>query len=400
MANLVVQDILNRLNDLVANYTTGSVDLGNRMRAINSAIEYIKRRMTLPSDEVIQKISFTQDNMYYNLNSDFNEGLFVFYDDPTLNFPGNNWNYAPYGDILRMSGRQFSNQNYFSWTPINGKMQLMLFGRNLNQGQTLNTFDSISNPATIVSNDAENPRIDNNIYKEGSGSLAFDIDPSLTGSGMATVKFTTNFDFTKVLQNSGLFKLWVWLASTNISEIILTLYTDASDYYILTASAFDDASAFSTGLDTWKKVQFSFTGSSVVGSPAISNITSMQIDFVLGAGFTITDGFRIDDLYTVFPDLMDLVYLTSYKGTDTTGATSKIFLTDPADIPAFGNFVPDMIDVVAYRAAIILVPQILSNAEFRQMYIAESEEVMKVVGKSWPRKRVINLGRLILSRPR
>ncbi len=211
----VVQDIINRANDLIANYTTGSIDLGNRMRAVNSAIEYIKRKMTFPSDEVMKQISFTEDNFYYNLDVDFNEGLFVFYDNPALNFPENAWNYAPYGDILRMSGRQFRSANYFSWLPINGKMQLLLFGRNLNQGSTLNTFDSIVNPLIAASNDAENLRIDNNIFKEGSGSTAFDIDSGLSGTGKATIKWTTNFDFTTLLQNGGFFKLWVWLASTS-----------------------------------------------------------------------------------------------------------------------------------------------------------------------------------------
>lgn len=400
MSNLVVQDILNNVNDLLSNYTTGSIDLGNRMRAVNRAIEYVKRRMTFPSDEVIQQISFTEDNLYYDLNVDFNEGLFVFYDDPAQNFPETSWNYAPYGDLLRMSGRQFLTKNYFSWTPINGKMQLILFGKNLNQGSTLNTFDSLSNPAEVGLNDADNLSIDVNIKKEGSGSLKFDIDPNIGATGKASIYFTTNFDFTTLFNSNGFFKLWVWLSSTAISSISINLYTDASNFYTLSTTTFDDSSAFSTGLDAWGRIQLGFENAVVTGSPAIGNITAMQIDFNLSGSFgsVEVESFRIDDLYTVFPDLMNFVYLTSYKGTDTTGATQKIFLTDVSDIPAFGEFVPDMLDVIAYRAAIILVPQIMSNADFRKMYIEESEEVMKVVGKSWPRKRVLNYGKLILSR--
>ncbi len=398
---ITVQDIADRMNDFVTNYTTGSVDLGNRIRAINGAIEYLKRYMTLPSDEVIQKFYFSQNTLYYNLNSDFNEGLFLLYDDPTLNVPRNNWEYAPYGDILRKTGLR-PRTNYFSWAPINGKMQLLMYGFNLNQGSTLSTFDSIVLNGYVGQNDADSLVIDNNIFTEGSGSLSFDIDPTLGGTGIASIYWPVNYDFTTVLQKNGNFNLDVWLPSGNLTEINLVLLTDANDYYTLSASTFNDGTAFSTALNTWKTLQFSFVGDAVVGSPAIKNITAMRVDFVLNGSFGSVEipNFRIDNLYTQFPDYMDFIYLTSNKGTDTTGATNKTFFTEYSDIPAFGLFVPDMIDVIAMRAAVTLAPQILSNAEFRAMYLSESEALIKVVGKSWPRKRVINMGRLVLSRGR
>lgn len=396
---ITVQDIADRMNDFVTNYTTGSVDLGNRIRAINGAIEYLKRYMTLPSDEVIKKFYFSQNTLYYDLDQDFNEGLFLLYDDSTLNLPGNNWEYAPYGDILRKTGLH-ARTNYFSWTPINGKMQLLMKGNNLHQGSTISTFDSIINNGYVGQNDADNLVIDTNIFTEGSGSLSFDIDPTLGGTGIASIYWPVNNDFTTVLQKNGNFNLDVWLPSANLTEINLVLLTDANNYYTLSATAFSDGTAFSTGLNAWKTVQFSFVGDAVVGSPAINNITAMRVDFVLNGSFGAVEipDFRIDNLYTQFPDYMDFIYLTSYKGTDTTGVTKKIFLTEYTDIPAFGLFIPDMIDVVAMRAAVTLVPQILSNSEFRAMYLSESEAIIKIVGRSWPRKRVINMGRLVLSR--
>jgi hypothetical protein len=100
----------------------------------------------------------------------------------------------------------------------------------------------------------------------------------------------------------------------------------------------------------------------------------------------------------VIPDILDFIYLSAYKGTDKTGATQKIFLTDATDIPAFGNFVPDAIDLVAMRAAIIMVPQIISNSDFAKMYRDEHKEIMAIYGKQWPRKRALNLGNLKLQR--
>lgn len=397
---IILQDVLDRMNDLVSNYTTGAIDVGNRIRAANSAIEYVKRRMTLPSDELIQRFYFYQDTYFYNLNQDFNEGLFVLYDNPVLNRAYHGWKYRPYGDILRTLGETDPQENWFSWAPINGQMQLVMYGQNLNNGQTLATFDSMG--SFVGSNDATSLAIDTNIYKEGSGSLAFTIDPTL-GKGKATIAWnTTQSDFYNLLQNNGVFKLYTWLPSGAISAINLYLITSSGNYYKLTTSTFDDGMAFTSALSQWKKVQFGFSGDTVVGSPNIKNITQMQIEVVEGAGFgaSAITNFRIDDLYTVYPDYMDLVYLTSFKGTDSSGGTNKIFLTSPGDIPAFGSFVPDLIDPIAYRGAVILIPQLMNNPEFRKIYQQECEEIMNIFGKSWPRKRVVNLGRLGFSRPR
>ena len=174
------------------------------------------------------------------------------------------------------------------------------------------------------------------------------------------------------------------------------------NYYLLETTTFDDGSAFATGLnDFTKKVQFAFdTNMVVVGSPDITNVTMMRMDEVMSGTFgsSIIEDFRIDNLYTVYPDAMNFVYLTSNKGTDVTGATTKTFLDSVDDIPAFSLFCPDIIDVIAFRAAVILVPQIVDNADFRKMHLNEQEHLMTVFGKSWPRKRVINSGKWGLKR--
>lgn len=398
MASINVQNIIDRVNPLVSNFTTGSIDDTNRIMAINSAIEYLKRYITFPSDEVVQQFYYYEDTPYITINTDFNEGLAVRYDTDDANHERFAWNYAPYIDILQKLGDKFPRTKWFSWMPINGFWQLVMYGRNRNHGQTYQTFDNIT--GINAQNDAQNGRIDINIVKEGSGSFAFDINPSL-GNGIASVEWGVSNDFSKEFNNSGVFKVWVWLASTAFSAINLRLYTDSSNYFILPATTFDDSTAFSTGLDAWKRVQFGFSGATTVGSPNIQNITQIRIDFVeSGFGVTTVPNFRVDQFYSVFPDLMDLIYLTSYKGTDVMGATKKQFLDTTTDIVSFGAFTPDILDIVAYRAAVILVPQLMSNAEFRKMYKDEVSEQLLIIGKSWPRKRAMNLGSLKLLRTR
>ena len=233
-----------------------------------------------------------------------------------------------------------------------------------------------------------------------SPRLVFEINPALGGTGMASIYWPVNLDYTSILQNNGYIELDVWLPDGNLTEINLVLMTDSGDYYTLSCTQFSDGTAFSAGLNQWKTLAFSFTGDAVVGSPNIAQITAQRVDFVLNGSFgaSVVPDFRIDNMRTVIPDYMDLIYLSSYKGTDATGATKKIFLDEYTDIPYFGNYVPDMIDAVALRLAVVMAPQILSNAAFRQMYLQESEAVIKIMGRSFPRKRTINAGRLVLKR--
>ncbi len=394
--SIILQDILDQLNDYLQNFTTGTIDLGNRIRAVNRAFEYVKRRLTLPGDEVIQKFYFTQDNNYYNLNVDFNEGLQVIYDNYVNNISDNEWEYKPYPDILRVVGDQ-SFGNWWSWTVINGVMQLLMFGTNQFQGSTLATFDAIT--GFIGQNNAQNLNIDTNIFKEGSGSLSFDINPALGNTGTASIYWTVNYDFRTLHQQNGILKLYVWLPVTTISSINLVVGSSPTDYYTFVATTYDDATAFV--VNQWKRVQFRFVDNpTVVGSPNDQAINFIRVDFVQGGSFgnAVVQNFRIDDLYTQFPDYMDLIYLSAYKGTDTTGKTKKIFLDTNTDIPTFNTFMPDLIDVIALRAAKICAPQIMKNLQFASLYKQDCEEIMRVMGRSFPRKRVVNMGKLLLKR--
>jgi hypothetical protein len=230
---------------------------------------------------------------------------------------------------------------------------------------------------------------------EGSGSLRFDIVPS---AGTASVSFPFNQNVQQWFVSSGEIKLSVWLASANISAVNLYLMTDSGNYYSISATTLDDGTPFAAG--AWYSVRFLLSLASIVGSPNSQQINTIKVEIVEGAGFTTTDDFRIDNMRTIFPDYLDLIYLTSTKGTDKTGVTPKTFLDQIDDIPAFANFVPDVLEAVALHATVYLVPSIMSNAEFRTMYKNDSEEIMKIYGRSWPRKRIMTQGRALLRRPR
>lgn len=388
-----VQTMLDRLNDKVQNYTTGAIDLGNRMRSLTESYEYVQTKLTLPSDKVTYRFYYSQDTMFYDAPSDFNEPLLLIYDDYSKNKPDTNWSWTQDTDILERTGLKCRDKNW-STTTVNGKMQILMGGSNLYQGSIVSTFDSIN--GITVSGDANTPTIDTNVKYEGTGSLKFNITPS---SGTATVKLTLpSMDWSAWHTNMAFLNMRVFMPSVAFSSINLKIGSSPTDYYTFTATTQSNGTPLSINnfnLVTWK---FS-DNPTITGSPNDKIITFGEVDFVLtGAFSTPVTGFHLDNFYSTIPDYMDLIYLSNNKGTLADGVTKIQQFTLGTDIPSFSSIAPDLINPVVYRAAYILYPQLRKEPEFWAMYKAECTDVMKDYGRIYPRQRIITYGHTHLLR--
>lgn len=375
-----VQEILDNLNDYQGNYSTGVLDTEVKLRAINRAIEFLKRKIGFPSDEKIQTFSFCEDQLYYNCAVDYDEGYQLLYHDERLNTPQYEWEYAQYPDILRKTGS--SSRQLFSFAPINGRNQIMMLGSNLRKGFTIDSMEYSDDWA--VTGSASGIETDTFQKYDGSGSIKFDIASSANG-GIERDDF--DLDLEDLFENHGRIKFWNYMTDDNIDDITLTLKTDDSNYYTILATTQDNGDAFAE--DEWTKIGFVLDDAVAVGTPDSSNITEIKIDYDPGTGFTSAADFRVDLMFSIFPDEMDLLYYSRYKGTDITGVTSKVNLTLATDIVAFGEFFPDYLDLVARRAAMNCYPNLKGDKEFYQVYQSDLNDWIKTICRSHPRKRVI-----------
>lgn len=396
MANpITVQSILDQTNDYIGNYTTGTTDLGSRLRAVNRAVEYAKRRMTLPSDETITSFYFSRDTLYYTAPTDVNEPINLLYTNANNNTPSTQWNWVPYPDLLRLTG---TNQaNLWSHTTINGYLQILMLGFNLQGGSTLQTFSQVS--GFTGQNDATTLTIDNNIWSVAPSSLEFSINPSL-GFGKGSIKFPVTWNITTLHQKNGTIKLDAYLPTLNLTSINLVIGTDSTNYYTFTCTTTDAGGVFV--LNSFNRLHFSFLDNPVItGSPTDTLITFARLDFIESGSFggAPISGFRIDNMYSVFPDQMTFIYNTKNKGTDTLGTTKRILFTLPTDIPDFGQYAPDLVDPIALRAAWILEPQLRADKDFMKMYLDECEQRLRDFGHIYPRKRIVNFGQTVIQRP-
>lgn len=403
------------MNDYISNYTDGNIDDSNRLRALNRAIEDVHRRLGLVCDETIFNFQYSQDNMFTQLPVDYDEPILLYYVNQNYNQGGQSgWKWNKYTTILQNSGiggnggyglgypQGIYGQKMFSSTQMNGKKQLIQLGSNVIQGSIINPYTSLN--LLSATGDATTLAVDNNVFINGGGSVSFTIDPTL-GHGYAGL-LTSGFGIMSVqqaIQASGINKVYSWLPTTNISAIELIMTSSTGNFYTFTATMQDSGLPFvnSTLNSVWNKTQFPWGTVSITGSPNSQEITSYEVRYIEGTSFgsVAIPLFRIDDLFVSFPDNMNLVYYSQYKGTSADGLTKKIILDDVSDLPTFMQFFPDFINIIALRAAYILAPQISFDKDFMQMYKQDYEIQMADLGKTYPRKRTVNLGSTVLYRP-
>lgn len=380
MSQLTLQEVFLQTEDVVGSYSTGIATDDKKIRAIMRSIEYLKRRLSFPSDEVIFKFLYSQDQFFIDLPEDFNESLFIKYLDEAFNKPSYEWQYSVYPEVLRQAGN--SPDFMYSITNINGRKQLVMLGHNIRQGQTLDALNTVG--SWFAGGDASNLRLDQYKAYTGNASLAFDINYS---AGVAYIENDSiHWNLKDLFSNSGFIKVWAFLTNSNLTDVAIKLYTTPSNYCTILAETADDGSEFSE--DEWIKVGVNVDDAVVTGTAFDpTNITRIRIEFDLPAGFGNETDFHLNVLFDTFPDEMKLIYSSAYKGTDETGVTQKFNLTEMSDLLSIGADYPDFIGLIAGRAGIELWPQLKGDKTAYALVLAKFNDDMKTWGRVFPRKR-------------
>lgn len=386
---LTLQDLLDQVNDFNQNYNVTTIDLGNKTRAINRAIEFVQQRLGLPSDRQIQTFNFYEDTAFYALDEGYSDMIGLYYNTTNGNVVANNnlagFRWFPEEDtnILRRSG-EITRQNQFAFTTINGSNQLLMKGRNTRSSFLINPFNSLV--GVSFSSSITGAAVDPNIYETDGASIVFNVGAS---EATSTITLSGTWDIRQLLNTDAAYRLWLDFPTgvgTNIfSSIGIRLQSSTGNYYDVTTTLDYLGAAWAS--NGWSKLGFDLSDVVTTGNPVASTITSIIIRLNHAGGFSPVTAMRINRLYVVQPDVMDFVYYSAYKGTDTTGATRKVILTSADDILSFGAFAPDLIYPIALKAALILWPQLRADPTFYPIYQTDFKDTITLYGKRYPRKR-------------
>ena len=137
--------------------------------------------------------------------------------------------------------------------------------------------------------DAQNLTADADDYVKGSGSIRWDIGSG--GGTTAGIKNTSldTFDFSDYVNNNRSIFHWVKIVSTtNLTNFILRIGSDTSNYYQITVTTTNEGTAFQTG---WNLLRFDFANKSTTGSPDSTAGTYASI-------YMTKDGAKINEAAT------------------------------------------------------------------------------------------------------
>lgn len=372
---IAVNDVLLRARDYCGNYSYGQANQNQQLRAVDSAVNYLKNLIGLPNDEAKYQFYFAADNAYYNLPSDFQEYLSLYYDEAALNTINRAWQYRPYQEVLpRLGG--YPGINTVSSTTINGPHQLLLWGTNVTGSQLVESFDiNIWTPT----GDASNNHIDSTVFYQGTASNNFTITYA-TGTATLTSP-NISMSFEQLFQDNGNLNLYAYFASTDVISVAIKLLTDTGDYWTITQTTQANSSAWA--LNQWNKITFPTSAAVQTGAPNANNITKIQIVFMVPSNFGTVLNMRVDDLYVTYPDLLDLIYVSNYKATNAAG-TKIVEIGALTDVL---NYDWDFIEPIALQTALYLFPQLRADPQWFQIYQSIMNSTLKTWARRWPKRR-------------
>jgi hypothetical protein len=288
---MTVNNALTKLKDYARNQ---NLDSSRGIRAIDSASAFVLNHLGVHGYENEMKFDYIEDQNIYTLATAVGEPISLRYDDDLYNKPQRRFIRKPPEYLFeRIDNIQADTLLYGTYTAAAAN-QLIVLAKNTMAILALFSFDSGNSTKWTASLDATNITDDLYIFKEGSGSMSFDVSAGLSVSNRATLTGTSSaFDLEQYAQ-VGHFKMWVYLPNiTNLTSISLTWGSDSANYFKQTVTTQDDGSAFAVD---WNKLDFDWDGATQIGTPDVNNIDYWVIDLDYTAAYTGGLAYRIDYL--------------------------------------------------------------------------------------------------------
>lgn len=234
-----------------------------------------------------------------------------------------------------------------------------------------------------TNSDATNLTVDTVEYKQGAGSLNFDITAAQSGNNKATVQNTSlNAINLSTYEDLGSWIFWVYIPDNTYTSS-LTLYWGSSTtaYWSATVTTDVNGNALANG---WNRIAVIWSNATKTSTPVSSAITFIRFDINYGASQPDDTDYRIDDLTMVRPEPLKFFYTSWYVGTDTTGATQRTAFAATSDIPYFSGQYDQYKYAVAHMMASIAFYGPLQVPTLGQLHEVEAIKALNRAKKIIP----------------
>jgi hypothetical protein len=198
----------------------------------------------------------------------------------------------------------------------NGVKTLLIKSQSISPSVTVNNTSAID--SWVSFGDGENVIVDNDDFILGNGSISFDI----SGAGGTTAGIQNDnidtLDISAFLGGTGAAFTWAKINSpTNITNYVLRIGTDSSNYYTKTITTRSDGNAFERG---WNLLRFDLTGLVETGSVDDENINYVALYMTKTSGKISETQYKFNTLIIKKGIIHNVLYYSKFGWQTSTGA--------------------------------------------------------------------------------
>lgn len=165
--------------------------------------------------------------------------------------------------------------------------------------------------------DATNLRDDSDDYIKGAGSIAWDIGAGATTTAGIENTGLNTVDLTDFLGGHSAVFVWVRINSTtNLTNFVLRIGNDASNYYSKTVTARHDGNAFQSG---WNLLRFPLTSLTETGTVTDTAVDYVSLYMTKTAGKISETDYKFNNLVVMRGTIHEVVYYSKYGWQNTSG---------------------------------------------------------------------------------
>jgi len=224
------------------------------------------------------------------------------------------WEMVPYEQFLR---RQAPNTIAISDYDLFRK--LFIKSEITDTKTTVSSLDSLSAGGGTwgVFGDADSLAVDSVNYTQGTASIRYDISAA-GGTTAGLVNSTlTSTDLSGYFNGDSSCIVWAYITSTtNLTNFILRLGSDSSNYYSKTVTAQADGTALVNG---WNILNFDLSTFDTTGAPNMTAATYAAIYMTKTAAKASEVGYRFDQIILRKGEVNNLYYYSSYGWQNVSG---------------------------------------------------------------------------------
>jgi hypothetical protein len=316
--SVALSSLLTELSEKTRNSTTGALDNSKRTRAFNRTLEDLQDYADWEFTKRTKTFYFIDGVTEYNLKDyvgascQDNDGSTAILDfkNPYDLKPKDDKS-LDYKEVKAVRENIRRSRYIYEYGVDNG---LLVIGYPKQVSSSLHDCNSLTALGTITaSGDATNLTLDDIEYKQGSGSLNFDV--SAGTSLVITFALTTPLDL-ESLQNKSHLTLKAYLPTiTNFTSIAVKWGSDASNYWTKTETLPAGQASLATG---WNTFAFRWADATETGTPVVTAIDYIQVTITYSSATTDTD-FRLDDIRVGKEVEMELDYYSLAMVKDSAG---------------------------------------------------------------------------------